>query len=886
VIGGAAAISLLLIAYLVVLWRNPRLLLRLPSGITIPKTALNPEIKLAPGIVAWLKYRPRVLDAWVAERIKKAQANFEGRETVKARQIYLPAPIRLSDEKLTGLTVKDLQAALKEKQTFRVVIHGEGGVGKTSLACQIAKWAMAEGKEERLCQQHRMLPILIEEELEEGKSLFDAITFQLRKLRDEPEAIAEELLKQLLEKQRILVIVDHLSEMSEATRKAVQLKDAHSPVNALIVTSRLPDILGREGPVTSLEPEKISVNNIIPQFLAYLQERLKQEEKTQLEFSNDDYTNAQRILGDIAGVREAGEKGKREGGVTFLLIKLYVDLMIAQKKGALTEIAPNNVPDLMLGYVRELNQNVASSYRAELGNRDLTDIVQFVAWQCVESTFKPDYVQKEKVRQALEELATGTEKPQETATHWLNYLETRLKIVTPSYDQKTLRLSLDPLAEYLAGLHLVWQYRNDEVRWRKLIQQAATKPLDEIRGFLLALRDCCEKKRKQAEIPDFVVPELGRLADLDVEAIAAYYRERRLQILKGELSNPVALVRLRTVEELGGMGQDAAAMIPLLQDILKNDDENKVRQAAAKALNQLGDRSLLLIAEVIGHEIALRYADAPQIEHIDLGNQIYLDLVPIPGGTFVMGSPPEEYESGDSERPQHEVTIQPFSMGRYPVTQAQWRVVAALDKVERDLEPNPSTFKGDDRPVENVSWWDAIEFCARLSQKTGQEFRLPSEAEWEYACRAVTSPLFKGGQGGSYPPFHFGETLSVDVANYNGNDTYRSGSPGIFRGSTTPVGEFGVANAFGLYDMHGNVWEWCADDFHNNYEGAPIDGSIWKDNDNRSQKEGTGKKILRGGSWNDTPWDCRSAYRLNISPRGLNTYRLGFRVVRAASRTS
>jgi formylglycine-generating enzyme required for sulfatase activity len=155
------------------------------------------------------------------------------------------------------------------------------------------------------------------------------------------------------------------------------------------------------------------------------------------------------------------------------------------------------------------------------------------------------------------------------------------------------------------------------------------------------------------------------------------------------------------------------------------------------------------------------------------------------------------------EKPQHQVTVQPFSMGKFQVTQVQWKAVATLTKVNRDLKPEPSKFKGDNRPVEQVSWYDAIEFCDRLSRKTGKPYRLPSEAEWEYACRAGTTT-----------PFHFGETITSELANYNANYTYGAGVKGIYREQTTPVGSFGVANSFGLYDMHGQVWEWCADHWH------------------------------------------------------------------------
>ena len=232
-------------------------------------------------------------------------------------------------------------------------------------------------------------------------------------------------------------------------------------------------------------------------------------------------------------------------------------------------------------------------------------------------------------------------------------------------------------------------------------------------------------------------------------------------------------------------------------------------------------------------------------------------MVSVPGGSFIMGSP--EGEGNGSEKPQHKVKVKPFFMGKYPVTQAQWRAISSLPKIKCDLEADPSRFKGDNLPVEKVSWEDAVEFCQRLSKQTGREYRLPSEAEWEYACRAGTTT-----------PFHFGETISTDLANYNGNYIYPKGSKGEYRAKTNQVGSFSP-NAFGLYDMHGNVWEWCQDEWHRSYEGAPTDGSAWLSGNDSN-------KVVRGGSWDDDPNDSRSACRYYDSRDGRGLY-IGFRVV-------
>ena len=242
----------------------------------------------------------------------------------------------------------------------------------------------------------------------------------------------------------------------------------------------------------------------------------------------------------------------------------------------------------------------------------------------------------------------------------------------------------------------------------------------------------------------------------------------------------------------------------------------------------------------------------------DLGNNIDLEMVVIPEGTFMMGSSENQKYAKNSEYPQHLVNIQSFAIGKFQITQQQWQQVASLPKISRDLDADPSYFKAKDRPVEQISWYDAIEFAARLSQKTGREYRLPSEAEWEYAARANTDT-----------PFHFGPTISSDLVNYNTNYTYAFEPQGEFRDRTVAVGSF-YPNAFGLYDMHGNVYEWCADDWADNYQNTPVDGSSWQESNNNL-------KVLRGGSWFADPIGCRSANREKDVPN-LKYNTLGFRV--------
>jgi formylglycine-generating enzyme required for sulfatase activity len=232
----------------------------------------------------------------------------------------------------------------------------------------------------------------------------------------------------------------------------------------------------------------------------------------------------------------------------------------------------------------------------------------------------------------------------------------------------------------------------------------------------------------------------------------------------------------------------------------------------------------------------------------ELGNGVHLDMIVIPAGIFQMGSLP--HHGSQEEQPRHLVTVKSFMLGRSPVTQEQWKVI--MGKMP------PCRFKGERLPVERVSWEEAARFCGQLTKKTGRNYRLPSEAEWEYACRA-----------GTQTPFSFGTTLTTEVANYVGEHTYREESRGVYSHSTNEGGKF-PPNAFGLYDMHGNLWEWCADTWLDDYSAAPRDGSPYV---NRKDSY----HVARGGSWHEPPQNCRSATRLRVLGSDAEEF-IGFRV--------
>jgi formylglycine-generating enzyme required for sulfatase activity len=273
----------------------------------------------------------------------------------------------------------------------------------------------------------------------------------------------------------------------------------------------------------------------------------------------------------------------------------------------------------------------------------------------------------------------------------------------------------------------------------------------------------------------------------------------------------------------------------------------------------------------------------------DLGAGVTMDMVAIRGGSFTMGSPDGEIERRPNEGPQHPVVLAPFAIGAAPITQAQWLavVMAHPGRLQHELNPSPSFFRGVDLPVESITWYEAEEYCRRLAVITSRDYRLPSEAQWEYACRAGTTD-----------PFNVGPTITTEVANYcgaggavcgdnnghsiasdyydgvrYGSGAYGQGPVGRFRGTTTRSSTF-PPNRFGLYDMHGNVWEFCLDIATASYNDVPRDGSAYL-----AGPTG-GNRILRGGSWSHNPAICRSAYRDSIEPDNPGWQgRIGIRVV-------
>jgi formylglycine-generating enzyme required for sulfatase activity/serine/threonine protein kinase len=274
--------------------------------------------------------------------------------------------------------------------------------------------------------------------------------------------------------------------------------------------------------------------------------------------------------------------------------------------------------------------------------------------------------------------------------------------------------------------------------------------------------------------------------------------------------------------------QENKAALQIQQDIKTKETAQAKAVADAQAKAQAAAETAAIEAKK-GGQIIKDCADCPE-------------MVVIPAGSFMMGSPASEKDRGKNEGPQRTVIIKAFAMGKTEVTQGQWKAI---------MGNNPSNFKncGDECPVEEVSWNDAQGYIKKLNAMTGKAYSLPSEAQWEYAARAGTTT-----------DFHTGNTISAKQANFGSNKTIK-------------VASLNSPNAFGLHDMHGNVWEWTQDVWHDNYTGAPTDGSAWLDGGNQMQR------VLRGGSWFNGPQYLRSASRNRFTPDFSINF-IGFRLAR------
>jgi eukaryotic-like serine/threonine-protein kinase len=336
---------------------------------------------------------------------------------------------------------------------------------------------------------------------------------------------------------------------------------------------------------------------------------------------------------------------------------------------------------------------------------------------------------------------------------------------------------------------------------------------------------------------------------------AVTFIQPRRSIEPSSVESPVKIDRRKALKWLGfvGIGAMGISFVPqLLKGLFDRHLFSNLLSPKSRS-SQLSKIEFTSVRLNNKGNIISRPKGFAKIYRENLGNGISISMVKVPTGNFMMGSPEREKDRVENESPQHQVTLKEFYIGQTEITQSQYQAI---------MGDNPSKFKGNNRPVETVDWNQAQEFCRKLSIKTGKTYTLPSESQWEYACRAGTTT-----------PFSFGATITSNVANYEGNydgkESYRNEPKGVNRATTTDVMTF-PPNSFGLYDMHGNVWEWCADTWNDTYEDAPTDGSVWLDE--------SPNMVLRGGAWSEKPEICRSTSRIGNLPE-IRVDAFGFRVV-------
>jgi HEAT repeat protein len=571
-----AAYLFLQVIWLLCFWLLPLSLLRIIISLSrtgekfkIPKADIPIPLKTAL-VFPLFHYHPRLLDAWVRHHLDISKDNFDKKQTVAQRKIYVAMPALIDDQMRESLSAASVQPIF-DKKKVTVLIAGEGGAGKTSMACQMAMWAMTDKPEERLCETHRMLPVLLEGNLppvpEDKDALVEAIRGGLRELIGESEPIFEELLLQLLRKRRVLVIVDSLSELDETTRKSVRPAHADFPVAALVVTSRIDEDLGGASK-TLLRPLRLQSNRLSEFMDGYL----RQLGKRSL-FDDPEYFAACGRLSEIVGDRE----------ITLLIAKMYAEQMIAVKEAsagaqdAAREL-PGNLPDLMLGYVKRLDDQV----KADQQNiRKVINVAKVVAWECLKQSCRPTTAKRDETLKALSNEAG--------AEICLKYLEERLQLIQSTGPISDLiRFSLDPLAEYLAALSLVERCGRFEDLWREFFERAREQrgAPETIKGFLLAVRDCCAEKGDEYGVPGGVRDELARLAGLDPEAIDTVQLKQRINRLIANLKLPDAEDRATAARAMGQIGASAREAAPALVAAL-NDQHGDVRGSAATALGSI-----------------------------------------------------------------------------------------------------------------------------------------------------------------------------------------------------------------------------------------------------------------------------------------------------------
>lgn len=492
-------ISSIFLSWFFIFLIRPLWLLKLYEIFPISETRLSGVLGVVTVPLHYLPalfiFRPRVLNAWVRKYLKKAYGNFSSKKTVEYRRVYVPVGLFLDDKLISEFTPKNLQETFTRNQS-RLLISGVGGAGKTSLACQIAKWAMSRKKDKRLCPGHSMLPVLLEQDFSGGgeEALKKAIAAQLSDLIDSDKPISNALLQALLEKKRVLVLIDGMSEMNEATRNAILSGVTGIPTNAIIFTSRTDESIDGLSK-TVIKPTPIKGKKLSSFVENYLMSLGKKEL-----FEDEEFFEGCRLLSKIVNDRE----------ITALFARLFVELMVARQEKTIDEDLPKDIPNLMLLSIKRLHpeHDLKKLHSDAPPLWNVIESAKVIAWECLKKDYRPLPADYEKVKKALANLPNGEDS--------LNYLKDRLKLIEATFWGKKIRFNVDPLAEYLAAMYLVEENKYSEEKWNKFFDSISSKPgyPESIKGFLLAVRDCCMVDEVKDDIPTFVMEKLIKITEM------------------------------------------------------------------------------------------------------------------------------------------------------------------------------------------------------------------------------------------------------------------------------------------------------------------------------------------------------------------------------------
>lgn len=886
--------------------------------------------------------RVKQLDGWIAERIDRVRKAFEELPTVLERRVHLSLPANINGTQIEVPSPTDLIDVLRQER-FCLLLVGEGGAGKTSLAFQIARWCL-DGH----LMGHAMLPVLIDQNLGGKYTLVNAVCRELRELIAEADELDEGFVVELLRHRRLLVIVDHFSEMDQITQ--TEIEDSDSAVNALLITSRDRNVLSRRRRKCLVEPRSIDREMLFDFMHKYLTDRGKRSL-----FKDAAFAEARKKLEAIVA----------DHAITPLLAKLYLDQQVHALEHHLTIAEATNLPDLMQDYLDVLNSN---QHTGRAADPNLPKIAKLLAWQCLREGFRPWYISRQQAEQVLQDAGEDAK--------WVDLLERRLRVLVsraPAYDQ--LRFNLEPLADYLAALKITEECGGNHDQWDEFLSRAEQKAttMVDCPSFFKALYACYEAKGHELQIPGTIGRRLEKLAGSLLEDKQKQARTKVLEHHFAALSLEDQNTQLHAIDALGELkadfwavtseGKDAPEVIhKLLVEVLLNPDidiRSRLNSATVLTRSVQSEHILSLLKTVVDRTartaLAVGYArsggkldavvdrlfreddacirqaliiclggfdldDLPDADLVGKLLTLYEEdpVAGVHGSAFwllkrakragVLGKHyKEQWEQIDANLAKgdldggrewyvtksHGIPMVKLPCGTYsfgdglecrtldrgvaisatPVTVEQF--LAFRETFEYDATGSPGC------PITDVSWYDAAAYCNWLSEQEElpedqwcyepnvsgsyaegmrirknffdlSGYRLPTEEEWECACRAGGSNIFSFGDA---------QELLDSFGWYKGNTAPQQ---------KQPVAEL-MPNEFGLFDMNGNVWEWCqCRHVLNSGDEIDTEGQIVKNND---------KRILRGGSFVSEAAHCQSAFRSDEVPI-YEDYTIGFRVLK------